>query len=104
MRKLQYGRHHQYMQGYVGVIPNVDEKSGIANLVSIPQMERDWFRVTCDTLDDWVIYSPRREWIVCNRDTSMMENMPYISMYELFKDDIPPGAMALSWPRTYKGI
>ena len=56
--------------------------AGIANLLSIPQLEEDRFKVRDDTNGDWIVTSPSGEDIVFKRDTGLCNRMPYIDMRE----------------------
>ena len=55
-------------------------EGGIANLLSISQLEKDGFRITSDTHGEWIVHSPRDEKLVFKRDTGTLENMPYIDV------------------------
>ena len=39
-------------------------KQGIVDLLSIPQLEEDGFRILYDTLKEWVLHTPPGERIV----------------------------------------
>ena len=51
-------------KGHLCVFDMWLNESGIANLLSIPQLEADGFRVTCDTDTNWVVYTPQGHKIV----------------------------------------
>ena len=51
-----------------------------SDLLSIPQLEADGFRVTCDTDTNWSVYTPQGHKIVFQRDTGMCNRMPYINV------------------------
>ena len=55
----------------------------IANLLSIPQLEKDGFRVTSDTHGEWIVHLPRGEKFVFKRDTGTTANMPYIDVCDI---------------------
>ena len=56
-------------------------KEGIANLKSIPQLEKDGFRVTSDTCGEWITYSPRGDKLVFKRKKKdNLKSMPYINV------------------------
>ena len=57
-------------------------KKGIANLLSIPQLEKDGFEIDYNTKRDWVVKTPAGKTIVFKRDTGLCEGMPYIDMRE----------------------
>ena len=42
--------------GSLGVFKMWINEGGIANLLSIPQLEKDGFRVTSDTHGEWIVY------------------------------------------------
>ena len=66
--------------GDLGVFKIWINEGGIANLLSIPQLEKDGFRVTSDTHGEWIVYSPRGEMLVFKRDTGNLKNIPYIDV------------------------
>ena len=51
-------------------------EEGIGKLLSIPQLEKDGFRVTTDTYGEWVIYSPQGKKLQFKQDTGLPENIP----------------------------
>jgi len=53
---------------------------GIANLLSIPQLKEDGFKVRYDT--NGIVTSPSGEDIVFKRDTGLCNRMPYNDMHE----------------------
>ena len=55
-------------------------ESGVANLLSIPQLEKDGFRIKYDTHGDWEVYSPDGVLIVFDRDTGLCEGMPFTDL------------------------
>ena len=58
-------------------------EGGITNLLSIPQLEKDGFRVTTDTHREWAVYMPQGEKLEFKRDTGLCENMPYIDVRDV---------------------
>ena len=60
-------------------------KGGSANLLSIPRLEKDGFRVTSDTHGEWIVHSPRGKKLVFKRDTGNIKNMPYIDVDDVTK-------------------
>ena len=68
------------MKGDFGMFEMWVNESGIANLLSILKLEKDSFRVTTDTLGEWVVYPPQGEHIVFMRYTGLRNNMPYIDV------------------------
>ena len=57
-------------------------QQGIANLLSIPQLEEDGFHVTSDTLKEWILITPQGKRIVFKRNTGLCNMMPSINMRE----------------------
>ena len=52
-------------------------KNGIANLLSVNCLERDGFRVTSDSLGDWLVTSPDSGVLKFKSDTGVCEGFPY---------------------------
>ena len=59
------------------------KKRGIANLLSIPQLEWDGYHVTYDTLKEWVVHAADGTEIVFKRDTELCDRMSYIDMRKI---------------------
>ena len=57
-------------------------RQGIANLLSIPQLEEDGYVIDYNTNRDWVVITPSGKRIVFQRDTGLCNRMPYIDMRE----------------------
>ena len=74
-------------KGQLGTFEMWINKSAIANLLSIPQPEKDCFCVTTDTLPGWVVHTPQGEKIVFLPDTGLCNRIPYIDVYQLKNDD-----------------
>ena len=67
--------------GYIlGTIESWLVRTGIANLLSIPAIEKKGFRVQSDTCADWVITSPGGTRIVFKRDTGRCDRFPYVDL------------------------
>ena len=62
-------------------------KKGIANLLSTPQLEDDGYRVTCDTLTNWVVHNPQGEQIMFKKDKGLYNLMPYVDV-QTFQDKL----------------
>jgi len=62
-------------------------RHGIANLLSIPRLEKDGFRITYDTRTTWEIHCPDGKVIALKRDTGLCDRFPYLDMKE-HKDEI----------------
>ena len=69
-------------KGYFGLFHMWLNKKGIANLLSIPQLEEDGYRVTCDTNTEWAVYTPSGTKIPFKRDKGLCNRMPYVDMRE----------------------
>ena len=67
-------------KGLVGVFEMWLNRGGIANLLSIPQLEEDGFKVRYNTDGGWIVTSPSGEDIVFKRDTGLCNCIPYIDM------------------------
>ena len=61
-------------------------ENGTANLLSVPQLEKDGFRVTTNNLTEWVMYTPQDEKIVSSQYTGICNMMLYINVHQ-FKND-----------------
>ena len=57
----------------------INEK-GIADLLSIPQLEDYGYRVTCDTLTNWIVHTPQGKQIMFKRDKGICNRMPYVKV------------------------
>ena len=69
-------------KGYYGLWSFWLNKKGIANLLSIPQLEKDGYEVDYNTKRKWVVTTPAGKKIVFKRDTGVCAGMPYIDMRE----------------------
>ena len=69
--------------GDLGIFKMWLNEDGIANILSIPRLKKDGFRVTSDTLGEWIVHSPRGEQLVFKRDTGSLKNMPYINVGDI---------------------
>ena len=56
------------------------QEQGIANLLSIPQLEDEGCKVRYSTDDEWVVTLPDGKDIVFKRDSGVCHNMPYIDI------------------------
>ena len=55
-------------------------EGGITNILSIPQLDKDGFRVTSDTYGEWIVHLPRGEKLVFKKDSGVPKNMPYFDL------------------------
>ena len=69
-------------KGYYGVFKMWLNKNGIANLLSIPQLEQDGFVIDYNTKRNWTVTTPQGKDIVFKKDTGLCEGMSYINMRE----------------------
>ena len=69
-------------QGYYGVFKMWLNCNGIANLLSIPQLEQDGYTIDYNTNRNWVVTTPQGKEIVFKRDTGLCDRMPYIDLCE----------------------
>ena len=58
---------------------------GIANLLSIPQLEEEGYVVDYNTERNWVVTSPKGNKITFKKGTGMYHGMPYINLRENHK-------------------
>ena len=58
-------------------------QNGIANLLSIPCLERDGFRVSYDTNTCWLVHCPDGMILKFKKDTGVCEGFPYIDLENL---------------------
>ena len=57
-------------------------KHGIANLLSIPQLEKDGYKVNYSSDREWVVTTPEGKDIKFKRGTDICHRMPYIDLQE----------------------
>ena len=62
------GSTYSNQKGYLGDLDMWLNGGGIANLISIPQLERDGYTVTYTTNKSWVVYTPDGKPITFGRD------------------------------------
>ena len=54
-------------------------RSGVAKLLSIPELERRWFRIQYDTFVKWVVISPKGgARLVFKRETGRCDRSPFV--------------------------
>ena len=56
---------------------------GVANILSIPELERMGYRVQSDTYADWVVTSPKGTELVLQKDTGHCEGLPFVYLNDL---------------------
>ena len=59
----------------------INEK-GIANLLSIPQLEKDGYTIDYNTKRDWFVTTPTGKCLLFKSDTGMCAGMPYLDIRE----------------------
>ena len=57
-------------------------ENGIANLLSIPQLEKDGYTVDYNSKRDWVVTTPAGKCLLFKTDTGMCAGMPYLDIRE----------------------
>ena len=67
-------------KGYYGLFKMWLNKNGIANLLSIPQLEQDGLVIGYNTKRNWTVTTPQGKEIVFRKDIGLCEGMPYIDM------------------------
>merc|ERR1711957_654288 len=55
-------------------------ENGIANLLSIPMLEKAGYKVSSHTDKNWSVFTPEGDEIEFKRDTGVTEGMPYIDL------------------------
>ena len=69
-------------QGYYGVFKMWVNCNGIANLLSIPQLEEDDYVIDYNTKRDWLVTTPQGDVIRFKRDTGLCNRMLYTNLCE----------------------
>ena len=67
-------------RGYFGKMRVWLHENGIANLLSIPQLEKDGYTVSTSTKGQRKVFTPEGKIILFKRDTGMCVGMPYIDL------------------------
>jgi hypothetical protein len=57
-------------------------EKGIANLLSIPQLEKDGYTIDCSTKRNWVVTTPTGKCLLFKSDTGLCAGMPYLDIRE----------------------
>ena len=63
-------------KGFYGLWNFWLNEQGIANLLSIPQLEKDGYTIDYNTKQDWVVTTPEGKCILFLKETGMCEGMP----------------------------
>ena len=69
--------------GDLGILKTWVNEGGITNLLSIPELKRDGFRVTSGTHGEWIVSLPQGKKLHFKRDTGALENMLYIDIRDI---------------------
>ena len=69
-------------KGYLGLFKMWLNHDGIANLLSIPQLEENRYQIDYNIRCDWVVTTPQGKKIKFKRDKGMCNHMPYIDVHE----------------------
>ena len=75
------------LKGMLGLFDMWINKRVIANLLSIPKLEDDGYRVTCDTPTNWVVITPQGEHIMFNRDKGLCNRILYVEV-QTFQENL----------------
>ena len=67
-------------RGWFGEFQVWYNKHGMANLLSVPMLEEDGYKISAHTDGDWIVKSPKGKKIIFKRDTGMTRGMPYIDI------------------------
>ena len=86
-------------QGYYGPFKMWLNPKGIANLLSIPQLEADGFEVDYATGGGWTVKTPKGECLKFKRGSGLFNGMPYIDLREAHEGL----AMLATVSKNYKG-
>ena len=57
-------------------------EKGIANLLLIPQLEKDGYSVDYNTKRDWVVTTPSGKWLLFQLNTGICAGMSYLDICE----------------------
>ena len=57
-------------------------ETGIADLLSIPQLEKDGYTIDYNTKQDWVVTTPSGKCLLFITDTGLCAGMPYLDIRE----------------------
>jgi hypothetical protein len=78
-------------------------RNGIANILSIPQLERDWFVVEYVNRV-WTITCPNGTKLVLNRDLGLCEGFPYLDVHDIKTDGVAMAQMVATVRENRKGF
>ena len=69
-------------KGYFGDLQVWLNEQGVANLISIPMLEKDGYSVSKTTTGDWKVVTPGGDTIPFKQDKGLTVGMPYIDLRE----------------------
>ena len=69
-------------KGYYGLWSFWLNEHGIANLLSIPQLEKDGYVIYYNSKKDWTVTTPSGKVLVFKKDTGTCAGMPYLDIRE----------------------
>ena len=85
-------------------------RNGVANLLSLPELERLGFSITYDTLEEWFVISPKGgAHIIFKRDTGRCKGFPFVylddaatqAFFDVAREELREGETFLSiFPTT----
>ena len=67
-------------KGFFGLWDFWLNEQGIANLLSIPQLEKYGYVINYTTNRDWVVTTPERKTVMFQKDVDMCKGMPYLDV------------------------
>ena len=67
-------------KGFYGLWNFWLNEQGIANLLYIPQLEKDGYTIDYNTKRDWVVTTPEGKCLLFKKETGMCEGMPYLDV------------------------
>ena len=65
-------------KGYYYLMNFLLNEQGIANLLSIPQLEKDGYLIDYNTKRDWAVTTPEGKTLLFKKDVGMCKGMPYL--------------------------
>ena len=81
--KLQRGVSTSQEKGIYGLCTFWLNEKGIANLLSIPQLEKDGYTIDYNIKQDWVVTTPSGKCLLFKTDsTGLCAGMPYLDVRE----------------------
>ena len=69
-------------KGYYGLWKFCLNEQGIANLLFIPQLEKDGYLIDYNTKRDWIVTTPEGKTFLFKKDVGTCEGIPYLDICE----------------------